>query len=261
VRFCKSALACARRAIELDPQLAEAHCALAFVLYRSEWNWEAAELEYQRTIQLNVGYGTGHYWYSVFLAALGRFKQAEGEIRVAREVDPLSLVIHSATGLIAYLGREYERSIECYRRTISLNKTFFPPHREIGMAYIQLRCYDKAIAHLRRALALQPRDNFALGRLGHALALGGNYDKAREALNKLRRRSRVQYVSPDDIALIYAALGDLNRAMSCLERAYEDRAHWLNYAKVDPLFDVLRPLARFRNLLERMGHSARRSNK
>jgi len=136
---------------------------------------------------------------------------------------------------------------------MELDAAFFPPHREIGMAYIQLRRYDKAIEHLRKALALQPRDTFALGQLGLAWGLSGKHQKATETLAELRRRSRRKYVSPDDLALVCVGVGNLTQALSYLEAAYEDRAHWLNFAKVDALLDPVRSMARFRHLLGRMG--------
>jgi serine/threonine protein kinase/Flp pilus assembly protein TadD len=248
----EKAKAAAGKALALDDSLAEAHNSLAVVLQLTNWDWEAAEREHRRAIQLNPSHATAHHWYALCLVRLGRLDEAIAEIRRAREMDPLSLIVNADSAWVLYLARRYDQAVEGYRKTLEMDPNFFPAQRHVGMAYVQKGQYLQAIAEFQKALKLSPADTFALGQLGHACALAGQKSEAIRILNALKERSRRGYVSAYDLAAVTTGLGDKDQALAWLEKAYQDRAQWLFYAKVEPWMDPLRSDPRFQDLLRRM---------
>jgi serine/threonine protein kinase/Tfp pilus assembly protein PilF len=249
----QKAKAAAEKALAIDDSLAEAHSSLAFVHVYGNWDWEDADREFRRAIQLNPGYATAHQWYAVaYLSSVGRLDEALAEVRRAREADPLSLISYVATGWVLYAARRYDEAIEQYRKAIEMDPNFFAAQREIGMVYVQKGQYQQAIAEFQKALKLSPGDTFALGQLGQAYALAGQKSEATRILNTLKERSRQGYVRAYDLAAVATGLGDKDQALAWLEKAYQDRAEWLTWAKVEPWMDPLRSDPRFQDLLRRM---------
>jgi len=249
----QKAKAAAEKALAIDDSLAEAHSSLAFVHVYGNWDWEDADREFRRAIQLNPGYATAHQWYAVaYLSSVGRLDEALAEVRRAREADPLSLILYVATGWVLYAARRYDEAIEQYRKAIEMDPNFFAAQREIGMVYVQKGQYQQAIAEFQKALKLSPGDTFALGQLGQAYALAGQKSEATRILNTLKERSRQGYVRAYDLAAVATGLGDKDQALAWLEKAYQDRAEWLTWAKVEPWMDPLRSDPRFQDLLRRM---------
>jgi serine/threonine protein kinase/Flp pilus assembly protein TadD len=248
----EKAKAAAGKALALDDSLAEAHNSLAVVLQLTDWDWEAAEREHRRAIQLNPSHATAHHWYALCLVRLGRLDEAIAEIRRAREMDPLSLIVNADSAWVLYLARRYDQAVEGYRKTLEMDPNFFPAQRHVGMACVQLGQHQQAISEFQKALKLSPGDTFALGQLGHACALAGQKSEAIRILNALKERSRRGYVSAYDLAAVTTGLGDKDQALAWLEKAYQDRAQWLFYAKVEPWMDPLRSDPRFQDLLRRM---------
>jgi TolB-like protein/Tfp pilus assembly protein PilF/tRNA A-37 threonylcarbamoyl transferase component Bud32 len=242
----------ARRALELDDQLAEAHTALAAVT-ASEYDWSDAEREYERAIELNPSYATAHHWYSLFLAAMGRHDEALAEIKLAHELDPLSLIINEALGWPFYLARQYDQAIEQYERTLEMEPNFTPTYYDLGRAYLHKGRLKDAIRVHRKLVELSGGQWNAKAALGHTYAVAGKQEAARKILSELVALSNRSYVSPYDIARIYAGLGDKDEALAWLEKAYQERNNYLIYLKVDPDFDPLRSDPRFDDLLHRLG--------
>jgi TolB-like protein/Flp pilus assembly protein TadD len=243
----------AMKAVELDDGLAEAHTSLAAVLTDYDWDWEGADREYQRAIELNPNYHTARSWYAEQLSRMGRHDEAVAMARRARELDPLSLVSNMIVSWILYFARRYDEAIEWGRRTLELDRAYATAHRILGWAYEETGRFEAAIASHRRASDLTERQPNFTGQLGRAYALAGREEKAREVLAGLIERSKRMYVSSLDICIIQTALGDRAAALDWLERAFEERADHLPYLKVNPRLDALRSEPRFQAVLEKMG--------
>jgi tetratricopeptide (TPR) repeat protein len=247
------AKAAALKALEIDDTLAEAHAMLANIRLEYDWDWKGAEEAFQRAIALNPSYPTAHRWYSLQLAKMGRMEESLEEISQARRLDPLSLIVNVGVGWHFYLARQYEQAIQQYQETLEMEPNSPLPHFLLGMAYEQTGRLEEAIAEFERALALSGGSPPMIAALGHAQALAGRQDQARNILQQLEQLSRERYVSAVYPAAIHAALGDKDRAFDWLERAYEERADYMSYLKVDPTFDSLRSDPRFQELQRRVG--------
>jgi serine/threonine-protein kinase len=248
----QKAKAAAEKALALDESLAEGHTSLGWVLYQSGYDWQGAEREFSRAIQLNPGYATGRHWYGAFLGSMGRADESVAEIQRARESDPLSLIIATALPDMLYLARRYDQALERYHKVLEMDPNFLSAQRMIGLPYLQKGQYQLAITEFQKALKLQPDDTFALGHLGHAYARAGQKEQALQIFSALKERARRQYVTPYDIAVVAVGLGDKDQAFAWLERAYQERSRWFIHCKAEPLLDPLRSDPRFQNLLRRM---------
>ena len=247
------ARAAALRAIELDPELAEAHASLGFVQLLYDRAWTDAERAFRRAIELNPSYPTAHQFYSDLLKAEGRFDEAEAQVRRALELDPLSLSINTALGHVLYLARRYDEAIRQYRRALDLDPGFALAHLWFGRPYLEKGAYDRAIREIRIAVRLSKESTMSLAVLGHAYASAGRPREARRVLERLLVRGRSRYVPSYWIGLIHVGLDDLDRAFAWLSRAARERSAWLAWVKVEPRFDRLRSDARYPRLLHRLG--------
>ena len=244
--------AAAKRALELDDRLAEAHTTLADVIGSSRHDWTGAETQYKRAIELNPSSSTARQRYSIFLAAMGRYEEALAEIKRARELDPISLIINEATGWPLYLARQYDQAIAQYRKMLEMEPTFLPTYFDLGRAYLHKGMVEDAIKVHMKLVALSDSHPSAKAALGHTYAVAGRKQAALKILNELRELSKRSYVSPYDIARIYVGLGEKDQALQWLEKAYEERNSFLVNLKVDPDLDPLRSHPRFQDLRRRM---------
>jgi serine/threonine protein kinase/Tfp pilus assembly protein PilF len=242
----------ARKAIELDDTLAEAHTSLAWVTFIYDWDWPAADREFSRAVSLNPRYATARQWYSWFLAAMGRFDEALRQGRSAIELDPVSVSIRRSMGWLEYYARHYDDALEDLRRALALNPTSEETHRLLGLVHLQQGSYDEATASFKEALANSEHDALAFAGLGHVAARRGREVEARTILEQLHERARTRYVSPVAPAGLYVTLGEKDSAFEWLDKAYNDRRGWLAYLRIEPLLDGLRRDPRFDRLLERM---------
>jgi serine/threonine-protein kinase len=242
----------ARKAIALDETLAEAHTSLAWVTFIYDWDWVAAEREFNRAIELNPRYSTARQWHAWYLVAMGRFDDALAEGRAAIELDPLSVSIRRSMGWLQYYARDFEGALENLRRALMMNPTSEETHRLLGLVYAQQGRYDEAAASFKEAVANSESDMLSYAGLGQVAALRGRTDEARAIIRELEERQRTRYVSPVATAMIQLALGEDDASFDLLEKAYQDRRGWLAYLRVEPIFDCLRSDPRFVRLLERM---------
>ena len=245
--------ATASKALEIDETLAEAHASLGGVMHLYDWNWQGAEAEYRRAIELNPGYATAHHWYSQLLQQMGRFDECLAEGNRAQQLDPLSPVISASFGWRFYLARRYDAAIEHIRKTSEIEPNFVQAHWYLGQVYEQKGKYSEAIAELQQAAALSKGAPIYLGALAHAYAVSGQRAEAAKVLAKLKERSREHYVSPYNLAVVYTGLGEREEAFEWLERAYQDRSPWMANVKLDPRLDPLHSDPRFQGLLRRIG--------
>jgi serine/threonine protein kinase/Tfp pilus assembly protein PilF len=242
----------ARKAIELDESLAEAHTSLGWVTFIFDWDWAGADREFTRAIDLNPRYSTARQWYSWFLAAMGRFDEALTQGRTAIDLDPVSVSIRRSMGWLQYYARQYDAALDNLRRALALNPTSEETHRLIGLVYLQQGVYDEAAASFKEALASSEHDALALAGLGHVAAKRGRPEEARGVLRELDQRAKTRYISPVAQAGLYVTLGDPDAAFDWMERAYQDRRGWLAYLKIEPMLDGVRLDPRFNRFLERM---------
>jgi serine/threonine-protein kinase len=238
----------ALRAVELDPDLGEAWTSLGLVFGNYEWDREEAERCYRRAILLNPGYSTVHQWYAVdHLVVLQRFREAEAEIALARQLDPWSTIILEGDAFIKVLQRRYDDAIVVYREALAIDPKFYKSWTSIGRALIQQGRYAEAIESLERGRRLGGEIPNILGALGQAHGLSGNHEKARECLGQLQGSPSTSH------AIVYLGLGEHDSALDALERACERRESSLNQLKVHPVYDPLRNSPRFEALLRRIG--------
>jgi TolB-like protein/Tfp pilus assembly protein PilF/predicted Ser/Thr protein kinase len=243
----------ALKALAIDDTLSDAHTTLADVKFNADWDWQGAEKEFRRAIELNPGDAEGRRSYSVFLSAMGRAEVALAEIQTAQRLNPLSLITSSDVGWAFHFARRYDRAIEQCQETLELDPNFVGAHDCLGSAYLAKGDYGKAIAECQRAATGSGNDLLRTAGLGRAYALAGMTVKAREILRKLHSESERRYVPAYFLATVYVALGEKDEAFTWLEKAYDARDANLIWLKVDDAVDPLRSDARFRELLSRIG--------
>jgi tetratricopeptide (TPR) repeat protein len=248
------AKAAAIRALEIDDALAEAYVPLAYIKFFHDWDWAGAETEYKKAIELNCNYATARNYYSICLVYMGRFDEAFEQYETALQLDPLSLPTSSALGWALYSARRYDEAIAQCKKTIEMDPNFARTHLYLGEIYVQKRMYDEAIAEFHTAERLSG-ELWARVELAHAYAASGRRGEAEEIIDQLRRQPAQSNVSPYQMAIIYAGLGEKDRAFELMEKAYEQRNHGLVELKVEPMLDSLRLDPRFADLQRRVGLS------
>jgi len=245
------AAAAAARALELENSRCEAHASLALVRFWYEWDWKGAEEEFLRAIELNPSYATAHQWYASFLNSMGRGEEAQAELSLARQSDPLSLIISMTAADPLYYGRQFDGAIEHLRAILDLEPRFSPAWFNLGRALTQHGKHHEAIAAFQKAVEYSGnREGYPA--LAHAHARAGNTAEARIILNEMTKNTETRALAAPLIAQIYLGLGERDQAMEWLMRGVEERSFWITMLKVDPIYDDLRKDQRFRDLLKRI---------
>jgi len=247
------AKAAALKALDLDPELAEAHTSLAYVTLLYEWNWQEAERRFRRAIAINPNYASAHHFYSICLMTAGRQAEALAEIQRAQQLDPLSLIVNDVVGWIYYEGRQYDKAIQQYEKTLEMEPSYAPVLLDLGTAYLRTGDYNRAIVQFEKARSAGGNNRVVLSSLAQAHALLGNRAEAMRILNQLRTGAQPAFISFWDVSLIYAALGEKAKAAAMLRSAADDRVGWIIRVGVDPAFDNLRDESDFQNLERRVG--------
>ncbi len=243
----------ADKAIELDDSRTEPHVAKALVFYRADWDWESAEREFRRAIELNDGYAGAHHQYALFLAALLRLEQAREEIARANELDPLSLIISTAVGRIWHFSRDYPKAIAQCLRTIRLSPEFAPAYFDLAIAYELNKQYDKALETVETLEQLSP-DPMRYYMLTARLQAGkGNLDEARRLRDKVVELAADRYLPPMVMAILELGLGNLEEAMTLFEESYRRHDNIVVYLQCEPMWDVIRSHPRYQALVRKIG--------
>ena len=246
----------AHRALEIDRGLSEAHAALSMIRSCLDRDWAPAEDSARSAIQRNPAYWLAHTHYGFLLAAQGRFEEAVAEARRGLELEPLSLVAQHHVAWVCLLARRYDDAIAQCRSAIDMDPTFPMAHLWMGISLEQKGLSEEAIAAIEQAVKYMGGASIGVGAAAHAYATSGQLEEARRRLVELQARAG-RYVEPYGMALICAALGDLEDALRWLEQAYQDHSVWLAlWVKVDPRLDVMREDAGFQDLLRRLGLGA-----
>jgi DNA-binding winged helix-turn-helix (wHTH) protein/TolB-like protein/Tfp pilus assembly protein PilF len=250
------ARAAAEKALALDNSLAEAHTVLAYVKEQYDWDWTGAEEEFKRAIELNPNYATAHQYYSEYLAFLGRTEESINHITRAQELDPNSLVINTEIGFPYLCARQYDNAIEKFRQALEREPNFPFALYQTARCYDQKAMFNEAITEYRKAIALSGGSSVMTARLGYTYALAGRKAEAKAALEELFAASKQRHISPYLIATIYSGLGDKDKAMMWMEKAYEVKDGMLVMLRVDAHLDGLRSDSRFQDLMRRVGLSS-----
>ena len=245
--------AAAVKALELEKDLAEAHCSLAYALHHYDWDWANAEREFLRSLELNPGYATGHHWHALLHVSLGRPREAVAELEKAQELDPLAPILRSALGFILYMTGQYDRANVELLKTVEAHPKFWIGSNWLGLNSAQQKRYPEALAACARAVELSDGLPITVASLGYIQALSGDREGAMGTLERLKESAKRRYVIPYGMAIIYAGLGDHEQALTGLEKAFQERSNLLCYLSVDPGFDSLRAHPRFLEMQRRIG--------
>jgi serine/threonine protein kinase/Flp pilus assembly protein TadD len=246
--------AAAKRATELDPTLAEAHAVLGLLLSSFRWDWDGAEREYKRAIELNPNYPTTYHWYCILLRTEGRFDQALATITRAQELDPLSLVIGWNVAEILTLMQRYDQAREQYRKMLELDPNFPGARIGLGWLHVQQGKYPEAIKEFQAVRQiLGPDDSYGLEALGYMYAKSGKKEEAVKVLNHLLALSKQGSSVSVEIAVVYAALEEKEKAFEWLERGSDEKNPLIGYLRVDPEWENLRGDPRYAALLRKLG--------
>ncbi len=246
------AIAAAKKALEIDPELAEAHAALAYArLY--DWEWPAAEEGFQQALKLNPSYASAHLWYAHSLSMRKRHDEALREVRLAQQLDPLSPIIHTQVGWILQHAGRYDEAIEELRKVLEANPDYLWALWRIGSSYTSKSMFEEGIDALEKAAKLSGRSPSILGTLAETYGLAGRKESARSLLSEIEARSREQYVPAVAFAHAYIGLGESERVLEWLEKAYQQREQGIAWLAVWEAHGAYRSDARFLELLRRTG--------
>ncbi|MDQ3821393.1 MAG: tetratricopeptide repeat protein, partial [Acidobacteriota bacterium] len=253
--FFPRAKAAAQKAIEIDDTLAEAHAVLGFTIFWYDWDWGAAENQYRRALELDPNSAEAHMAYAHLLSNTGRHTVALAEAKRARELDPLGLLINALEGQFLIHAGRTDEALDRLRKTFELDPNFFLAHLFACSAYVEKGMYGEAVAEARRAREINSASPQPISCLGYALAKSGKQQEARAELEELLKRSTERYIPPYHIALLYNGLGGREEALAWLGRGLEQRDPFMTFLKVEPKWNDLRDDPRFQYLMRRVGFS------
>jgi serine/threonine-protein kinase len=260
------AKAAAQKAVDADPELAEAYTSRAFVRLAYDWDWLGAQSDFQQALKLNPKYPTAHQWYASYLMQMGKFSLAKNEIEEAHKLDPLSPIISANSGLYSYYEKNYDDAIAKYKTTLQSDPDFWVARHYLALAYVQKGMYPEAITELLNLIKVPHEPGEIIGvvpnsvveaeaeasaSLGFAYGMAGKQAEARAILNQLDWLSKRRYVSPLYFATVYAGLKDNDKAIEYLNKAFDARHPGLVLIRIEPMFDGLRGDDRFKSLIKR----------
>jgi TolB-like protein len=246
-----TAKAAARQAVRLQPELGEGYASLAHVRLH-DWDWVGLESEFRQAVELDPGYAIAHYWYAEFLMAMGRTREALNRVEHSWELDPLNSVLNASVGMIRYLAHDYDGALVALRRGLEIDPTHYVSYLRVGLVCLQKKLPNEAIDAMRQAVMHSGGGTEALAGLAQALAVTG--DKlAMAGIVKDLGESAHRYVSPYNVARVYGAIDDKQRALEWLEKAYREHNPDLIELTREPSFAGLHSDAKFRELVGRIG--------
>ena len=245
--------AAAMAALQLDQGLGEAHTPLAAALWLYDWQWQDAQIEFKRSLELNPAYPTANHWHAEFVMTMGRQVEAIAKMKNSQELDPLSLIINVAIGWASYMARRYDEAIEQLLRTAELDPNYPVTYWILGLVYRITGRYELAASAGEKGVNLSGGSPLMRAALAHSYGMSGRAKEARQVLDDLTKLANHKYVAPHFLAGIHIGLGENDSAIEYLEKSYKEHSHWLIYLHLDPSMDALRSNPRFQDLLRRIG--------
>ncbi len=245
------AKAVALRAVELDDTLAESHATLGLITFWYDWDWETSEKQYLRALELNPNSAAAHFGYAHLLSNTARHEQALAEIKLSRERDPVSLVTNALEGQILFFAGRSDESLDQLNKTIDLNPNFWLSHLFISGVYTEKGMHAEAVAAMKKAGEISGNSQSEAYR-AYALARWGKLEEARAVLDELLKLSKTRYVPPYNFAVVYNGLGESDKALDYLEKAFAEKNVLMVFLKVEPKWNNLRNEPRFIDLMRRM---------
>lgn len=247
----------ARKALELDESLPEAHTALAYANFFSWWKWPEAEQEFRRAIELDSNYVPAHHWYAIYLSAMGRREESLQQMERAKELDPLSPAVRAGGAFVDYFSRRYDDAVAECNTALAANPQFAAALYVRGLAHEAQGQFDKAIADFQSALDRSGvRTDTYEAALAHAYAMAGKRHQGEEIEARLEERSKREYVGPTTESLVWLGLGEKQKAIEELKRAAETNDNGMIWLRVDPRWDGVRSDPWVRSWLTRFEASA-----
>ena len=246
----------ALKAIELDPSLAQAHASLAYIKFYFDWDWEGARQEFARAIELNPNDPVSHQWFAVYLLASGRPTEAFGEVQLAHRLDPLSLAINTDIGFHHYYNGRYREAVSQLESVLEMKSDFLLAHLWLARTLLEMRRFDAALAKTAVAEGKARDWPVLVAARGFTYAMAGMTSEAQAVLREMDVLARQRFVTSYGIALVHAGLGHKDEAFGWLDRAFEERSHWLVWLRLDPRWKRLRDDPRFATLIEKMKYPA-----
>ena len=242
----------ALKALEIDNALGEGYASLAHVRLH-DWDWAGLDDDFQRALEINPAHAIAYYWYSEYLMAMGRSDESIAMVKTAHQMDPLSSLLSASLGMILYLARHYDESIEYLHKSLEMDADHFLLHFRLGLVYLQKEMGRQAIEEMKRAVTLSGRSTETLTGLAQAYAAAGMRDEMQAVVDEMNEQAGRRYVSPYNMSRVYAASRDTELAFAWLEKAYDERNPDLIELKAEPVFDSIRSDPRFSDLLHRVG--------
>jgi serine/threonine-protein kinase len=253
--FLPKAKLAAQKAIEIDETLAEGHAALGVSIFWYDWNWNEAENQFKRALELNPNSADAHLFYAHLLSNTGRSAESLAEIKRARELDPYSPFLSTLEGQFRNYAGKPDEALASFRETFELAPGFWFPHAFAASAYIDKGMFAEAVKEARQARELAGEQTISVAFEGYALAKLGKRDEAQAVLDALLKRSKERFVPPYHIAMVYNGLGERDQALAWLERGVEQRDPKMTFLKVESKWNNLRADPRFQDLMRRVGFS------
>jgi TolB-like protein/Tfp pilus assembly protein PilF len=250
IKLAKDAV---NNALQIDNSLADAYNSLAYLQFRLEWDWEAAESNFKKAIELKPGFAAAYERYALFLALLGRNHEALPLMLRASELDPLSPSVSTGVGRIFHFSRQYDKAIEQFNSTLELDPDYVEAVFARGLTYSQMGRYDDAISELQKAIELSNDRLIIISALGSVYAMAGLNEEALKIYEQLINLSNDKYVSPFYFGIIDAALGNYDNAFDSLYKAYDEHFGILVYIKASPIYNNLKSDQRFVKLTRMIG--------
>jgi serine/threonine protein kinase/tetratricopeptide (TPR) repeat protein len=250
-KIMPQAKAAAIKAVELDESLAAAHNALCFIHTIYDWDWQGADKECRRAIELNPSFADAHDNYATYLAAMGQWDNAAAELHRAEELDPLSFHIYSDGALDFLLARRYDQGVEQAHKAIELQPDFFVAHSNLALIYAQMGRLPEAVTEAQKGTQLSDSP-LAKGVLGFTYAAAGKELEARKVVDELVANIKTRFVCPFEIGTTYLALGQKDKAFLWIEKAYEERSICIFSMKFDPRLDPIRSDPRYQDIIRRL---------
>jgi len=246
------AKATAKKALEIDANLAEAHIVLGWVGFLYDWDWTAAESELKKAVELAPNNSDAHRAYAHLLSNTGRHDEAIAEGRRARELDPLSLITNTLEGHFLFYGGRESEAIARYNKTLEIEPNFWIARGGLGRVYISQGQYAEAIAELNKAREFSRGSIEPITQLGYALAKSGNREQAQAIIAELKSLAAENFVPAYSFAVIYNGLGEKDEALNYLEKSFQEREVQMSFVKIDTRWDEFRTNPRFVEIIKRM---------